>query len=85
MYAAFGEGYDPFPLSGQFNFNGVSYDLVGDDFNTYSGLYDAWMDMLMRERAQEWDSADSETRMDMLRKLDEQARAAAQEQYAQLY
>lgn len=85
LYESFGEGYNPFPLSGQFEWGGQAYNLEGEELKQYTGLYDAYMDIYMRERQDEWDAADNERRKEIYRELDERAKEAAREQFAGLY
>ncbi|MFR2457824.1 MAG: hypothetical protein ACLTAO_01480 [Christensenellales bacterium] len=77
MYESFGAGYNPFPLTNSFEWGGERVSLSGEEMGAYSGLYDAYMDMYMRERQQEWDGSDSAGRETMLREMDERARDAA--------
>lgn len=77
MYESFGAGYNPFPLTNSFEWGGERVSLSGEEMGAYSGLYDAYMDMYMRERQQEWDGKDSAGRETMLREMDERARDAA--------
>ncbi len=77
MYESFGAGYNPFPLTKSFEWGGERVSLSGEEMGAYSGLYDAYMDMYMRERQQEWDGKDSAGRETMLREMDERARDAA--------
>lgn len=77
MYASFGENYNPFPLTNAFKWRGQDVKLSDGEMETYSGLYDAYMDMYMRERQQEWDGKDKTGREEMLREMDERARDAA--------
>ena len=77
MYESFGAGYNPFPLTNSFEWGGERVSLSGEEMGASSGLSDAYMDMYMRERQQEWDGSDSAGRETMLREMDERARDAA--------
>ena len=85
LYESFGEGYNPFPLTGSFEWGGRAYNLEGEEMTQYTGLYDAYMDIYLRERQAEWDSADNARREEIYREIDERAKEAAREQFAGMY
>ena len=73
-----------FPLTSSFEWGGERVSLSGEEMGAYSGLYDAYMDMYMRERQQEWDGSDRAGRENMLREMDERARDAAYQHLRQV-
>jgi hypothetical protein len=87
---AFGAGYDPVksglisPLSNSFTLGGANYTLSDEQMTQYTGVYDAYMDMYLRERQADWDAADAAGREQIYREVDERARAAAQQHWAEL-